>query len=638
MKIESRLFELCKRNVDSNYINQRLYRLLYSEDLYVMAYENIKSNTGILTKGVSSYSMDGVSMERVRKLIDSLKDESYQPKPCRRLLIPKTNGKFRPLGIPDANDKLVQEAVRIILECIYDSSKGATFSEHSFGFRKDLGCHDALKSVYDQFRKCAWLIKADIKGFFDNVDHEVLINLLRKRIEDEKIIRLIRKFLRAGIIWNGKFQKTPKGTPQGGIISPILANIYLHEFDQYVEQLRQERGTIMVPNLPYGSCATQKSYYKRKLKDYHPDSKDRKALEAKIAELQELQWNLPSRVLKDPSRGQIKYVRYADDWIIAIKGSKAYAQEIYDLSKRFFEEQLKLSWNQEKSKLIRTIDEDTEFLGTNLRFRSQKQTKYLYSVINGVKCKKRAVRINDLVLNMPKKTILKRLKNAGFLEFKNGEYKPKHMPKLLPLSDYDIVQRYNAIVRGIGNYYSFCNNPDELAHIRYLMLFSLARTLGNKHKIRGSKIWKKYGKKITVSRPDGRRTTCFDPIKSFKRDPMNFKTKLIKRDTAVDFLLWGLRSQSVLKYHCCAVCGSHEKKIEVHHVKHIKKMDVKYSGFYKIMGYINRKQIPVCHKCHRHIHNGKYDGPALKDLADQIAVRMGIRKPVKREDVESRVR
>ncbi len=628
MKIESRLLELCKRNVNSNYLNDRLYRLLFSEDLYLMAYENIKSNTGILTKGVSSYSMDGVSMVRIRKLIKSLTDESYQPQPCRRVLIPKTNGKFRPLGLPDANDKLVQEAVRIILECIYDSSEGATFSKYSFGFRKGLGCHDALKSVYDQFRKCAWIIKADIKGFFDNVDHVVLINLLRKRINDERFVRLIWKFLRAGIMWEGQFQKTLKGTPQGGIISPMLANIYLHEFDQFVEQMKQEKGTITIPSLEYGKCVAQKKYYKIKLKKLPLDDKHREAIENKIVAMESLQMNLPSRILKDPDKGEIKYVRYADDWMIAVKGSKAFAEEIYNLSHQFYEEKLKLSWNQEKSKLIKTTDEETEFLGTLLCFRNRRQTKYIDFVTRGVKSKKRSVGINTLVLNMPKQIILQRLKERGFLEFKNGEYKPKHMTKLLSLSDYEIVQRYNAVTRGIGNYYSFCNNPKELAHIKYLMSFSLVKTIANKHKTASTNIWKKYGKNITVPSADNRSTISFTPIESFKRKPMNFKTKLIKNENAINFLFWELRSKKLLKDYGCAVCGTHEDNIEMHHVKHIKKTDVKYEGFDKIMGYINRKQIPVCKKCHHDIHHGLYDDVALKEFADQIAIRIGIKKPV----------
>lgn len=625
MKIKTRLFELCNRNSSSNYLNKRLYRLLYSEDLYVMAYENIKSNTGILTMGVSSYNMDGVSMDRIKKLIKSLQDESYQPKPCRRVLIPKTNGKFRPLGIPDANDKLVQEAVKILLECIYDSSKGATFSKYSFGFRRELGCHDALKCVHDEFKKCAWLIKADVKGFFDNVNHQVLISLLRKRINDEKFLRLIWKFLRAGIMEKGQFHKTFKGTPQGGIVSPILANIYLHEFDMYVEKLKQEKGTEMQVNPEYSRIRVRRRTYEQKLKNYPADAKETVQLKEKINELKEKMFSLPSRVLKDSSKGRIKYVRYADDWMIAIKGSKSYATEIRDLCHKFYKEQLRLEWNEEKSKLIRSTEEDTEFLGTMLHFKSKREMRWINFVIHGVKCKKRSVGLNSLVLNLPKKMVLKRLANKGFLEYKQGEYKPRRMVRFLPLSDYEIVLRYNSIVRGIGNYYSFCNNPNELAHIYYLMRMSLARTLGNKHKIKGRKIWKKYGKHLTATRADGKKTVSFTPIKNFKRTVRNFKTKTVKTDYAAEFLTWGVRSKSFLRNYGCAICNS-RKKIEVHHVKHIKKAEVRYSGFSKVMGYINRKQIPVCKKCHWDIHLGKYDGVTLKELANQIAIKLGIKK------------
>jgi len=547
MKIGNRLFELCKRNTDSDYINRKLYRLLYSENLYLMAYENIKSNKGILTKGTTPLTMDGISRARITRLINSLKDETYQPKPCRRVMIPKANGKLRPLGLPDADDKLVQEAIKMILECIYDSPQGATFSKDSFGFRTNLG-----------------------------------------------------------------------GTPQGGIISPILANIYLHEFDMYVQKLQQEKGTEMIPSLEYGRYASLKHHYKVRLRKYPPGDERRKEIKQKMRVLQQQQWNIPSRVLKDPSKGHISYVRYADDWMIAIKGSKSYANEIMELCQRFYEERLKLVWNQEKSKLIRTTDEDTEFLGVLLHFRRRNQTKYVNFVIRGVKSQKRSVRINDLVLNVPKHMVLKRLVNKGFLKISNGEYKPVNMTKFVSMSDYEIVSRYNSIVRGIVNYYSFCNNPNELAHIRHLMHMSLICTLGDRRNICRTKVWKKYGKKTTVTTGDGKRTISYEPAKDFKRRPMNFRSKFLKRDIAAEFLLWSIRSKSLLRDYGCAICGT---------LKHIRKSGVTYNGFDRVMRYINRKQIPVCRNCHDDIHQHKHDDKSLEELANHIALSMGIRKP-----------
>jgi len=184
--------------------------------------------------------------------------------------------------------------------------------------------------------------------------------------------------------------------------------------------------------------------------------------------------------------------------MIAIKGSKSYAKEITELCRKFYEERLKLVWNQEKSKLIRTTDEDTEFLGVLLRYRNRRQTKYVNFVCGGVKSQKRSVRINDLVLNVPKDMVLKRLENKGFFKISNGEYRPVSMSKFVSMSDYQIVSRYNSIVRGIVNYYSFCNNPQELADITYLMHRSLICTLKSRHQTAWKKVWKKYGKKTTV--------------------------------------------------------------------------------------------------------------------------------------------
>ena len=176
-----------------------------------------------MTKGADNATIDHMSISRIEKLIISLKDESYQPIPSRRVYIPKKNGKKRPLGIPTFNDKLLQEVVRMILEAIYEGS----FDNNSHGFRPKRSCHTALQQIQKSFNGTRWFIEGDIKGFFDNINHNTLIDILRKRIDDERFLRLIRKFLNAGFIENWVFNKTYSGTPQGGIISPILANIYL---------------------------------------------------------------------------------------------------------------------------------------------------------------------------------------------------------------------------------------------------------------------------------------------------------------------------------------------------------------------------------------------------------------------------
>ena len=189
-----------------------------------------------MTAGSDGNTIDGMSLKRIEKLIGALKNESYQPNPARRTYIPKKNGKLRPLGIPSFDDKLVQEVIRMMLEAMYEEY----FENTSHGFRPRRSCHTALIQVQKNFTATKWFVEGDIEGFFDNINHDVLIGILKERIADERFIRLIRKFLKAGYIEDWVFHKTYSGTPQGGIISPILANIYLDKLDKYMKEYAEK--------------------------------------------------------------------------------------------------------------------------------------------------------------------------------------------------------------------------------------------------------------------------------------------------------------------------------------------------------------------------------------------------------------
>ena len=193
---EKVLNTLCLHSKVSDYKYERLYRILFNEDMFYVAYQRIYAKQGNMTSGADGKTIDQMSIQRIEHIIESLKNETYQPNPSKRTYIPKKNGKKRPLGIPSFDDKLVQEVVRMILEAIYEGS----FEHTSHGFRPKRSCHTALIDIQKTFTAVKWFIEGDIKGFFDNINHDVLINILRERIADERFLRLIRKFMNAGYV------------------------------------------------------------------------------------------------------------------------------------------------------------------------------------------------------------------------------------------------------------------------------------------------------------------------------------------------------------------------------------------------------------------------------------------------------
>jgi len=191
----------------------RLYRYMLRPDLYYVAYKNLYANNGAATEGVNNDTADGFSQDKVMKIIKSLQDETYTPKPARRTYIKKANGKMRPLGIPTFTDKLVQEVLRMILEAVYEPA----FLDCSHGFRPNRSCHTALKSITKGFNGVRWFIEGDIKGCFDNINHVKLVEVINAKIKDARLIQLIWKFLKAGYLEDWKYHATYSGTPQGGL-------------------------------------------------------------------------------------------------------------------------------------------------------------------------------------------------------------------------------------------------------------------------------------------------------------------------------------------------------------------------------------------------------------------------------------
>jgi len=593
------LNSLNEHSKDSSYKFERLYRLLFNEELFYVAYQKIASNGGSTTKGSDGRSIDGMSLARIETLIASLKDESYQPHPSRRVHIPKKNGKTRPLGIPAFEDKLVQEVVRMILEAIYEGH----FETTSHGFRPKRSCHTALLHIQKTFSGAKWFIEGDIKGFFDNIDHDVLVGILRERISDDRFIRLIRKFLKAGYVEDWTFHNTYSGTPQGGIVSPILANIYLDKLDKYVKEYIQhfDKGTKRRPGKESNNLANERKRTVRKLKKVK-DGTEKAALVARLKAIEQERAAFPSGDEMDGSYRRLKYIRYADDFILGVIGSKEDALRIKEDIKSFLSESLALELSEEKT-LITHTGKSAKFLGYEITVTRNNHQR------RDVQGRLRRTYGKRVRLNVSMATLRDKLLEYGAMEIKlrNGKeiWKPKCRSGLIFNDDLEILDRYNRETVGFCNYYLIANNYVVLHNFRYIMEYSMYKTFAGKYRSTVRKINKKYrlNKLFTVKYEQK------GVIKSRTFYKTSFKRRTTAFNGSCDIEPYSIADVSRtnltdrLKAEKCELCGATGKLI-MHHVRNLKDLKGKES-WKRLMSARKRKTIALCPSCHRLRHLGK---------------------------------
>lgn len=593
------LNSLNEHSKDSSYKFEHLYRILFNEELFYVAYQKIASNGGSTTKGSDGRSIDEMSLARIETLIASLKDESYQPHPSRRVHIPKKNGKTRPLGIPAFEDKLVQEVVRMILEAIYEGH----FETTSHGFRPKRSCHTALLHIQKTFSGAKWFIEGDIKGFFDNIDHDVLVGILRERISDDRFIRLIWKFLKAGYVEDWTFHNTYSGTPQGGIVSPILANIYLDKLDKYVkEYIRHfDMGTKRRPGKESNDLANERKRTVRKLKKVK-DGTEKAALVARLKAIEQERAAFPSGDEMDGSYRRLKYIRYADDFILGIIGSKEDVLRIKEDIKSFLSESLALELSEEKT-LITHTGKSAKFLGYEI---TVTRTNHQRRDVQGRLRRTYGKRVR---LNVSMATLRDKLLEYGAMEIKlrNGKeiWKPKCRSGLIFNDDLEILDRYNRETVGFCNYYLIANNCVVLHNFRYIMEYSMYKTFAGKYRSTVRKINKKYrlNKLFTVKYEQK------GVIKSRTFYKTSFKRRTTAFNGSCDIEPYSIADVSRtnltdrLKAEKCELCGATGKLI-MHHVRNLKDLKGKES-WKRLMSARKRKTIALCPSCHRLRHLGK---------------------------------
>lgn len=590
------ILERTKKNSETNKeeVFTRLYRYLLRPDLYFIAYKKLYSNNGASTKGVNDDTADGFSEDKIAKIIASLADESYMPNPSRRTYLKKVNGKMRPLGIPTFTDKLIQEVLRMILDAVYEP----LFIDCSHGFRPGKGCHTALKSVKYQFNGVRWFIEGDIKGCFDNINHEVLVGIISKKIKDARLTKLIYKFLKAGYLEDFQYNNTYSGTPQGGIISPLLANIYLHELDKFVEKQSSMFNKPAESRLTaeYTQICNEMSYTRKRI----AKATDENEKAAQILKLKQLGAQLRKTPSKSQTDKKIVYVRYADDFLLGVNGSKEDCQHIKDELSAFIRGTLKMELSEEKT-LITHSNQYARFLGYDVRVMRNGVIRP-----NGRGATQRTLS-NRVELTVPLQDKIMRFlfDNKIIAQKQNGEIEPIARISLLRLTDLEIVGSFNAELRGLCNYYNMAGNFCSLNYFGYLMEHSCLKTLAAKHRSSIGKIKQKYRDK------NGGWCIPYETKKGTKQlhlakysDSRNVKNP---SDTVSGVAIIHKNTRSTfehrLKARVCELCGTTESEhYQIHHVNKIKNLKGKEP--WKIMMISKRRKTMVlCLECHTKIHN-----------------------------------
>lgn len=578
------------------YTFERLYRNLYNPDFYLLAYKNIAASPGSMTTGADGLSIDNMSMARINKIIASLKDQTYQPNPARRTYITKKNNptKKRPLGIPSTNDKLVQEVIRMLLEAIYEP----TFSNLSHGFRPKRSCHTALSQIKDTFTGVRWMVEGDIKACFDCFDHHVLINILRRRIKDEKFLSLMWKFLKAGYMEQWEYHKTYSGTPQGSGMSPILANICLSELDTFMEEYKARFDTE-----PFKRNASKeyekiaRRYRKAKKKLDAGDHSKEAVQEFKAA--QKLKLSTPYTNVLDADFKRIQYNRYADDFVVGVIGSKQDAIYIKEDLRRFLSEKLKLTLSEEKTKVTHS-SQAVRYLGYDIRVVRDKATK---------RDKNGALKrpwYGKVFLYVPHEKWENKLHELRVMQVKWDEnrgrdfWRPMHRNELLNSTDIEIVRQYNSEICGLYNFYRITENVGVLSKFYYMMRYSMLKTYAGKYRTTVSKIKKKYMRggvfRVPYSTKSGPKQ-CEFYHDGFRKQDRGYDNV---QDTLPRYIRYDGRNTLAnrLKAGICELCGNKTDDIRMQHVRALKKLTGKTEAE-RLMLHMRRKSLALCPYCYQ---------------------------------------
>src|SRR5574341_30303 len=560
-----------------------LYRQLFNPQLYLLAYGRIYANQGAMTPGATTETVDGMSLAKIERIIDALRHERYRFAPVNRVYIPKRHGKRRPLGLPTWSDKLVGEVVRLLLEAYYEP----TFSDHSHGFRPRRGCHTALREVAEGWPGTTWFIEGDLSDCFGSLDHDIMVKILSEKIHDNRFLRLLRNMLKAGFLDDWRWNPTLSGAPHGGVVSPLLSNIYLHKLDVFVETVlipQHTQGTIRRRNPEYWRVKNRLAYARR--------CGDRVGARRLRQQLRRLPVGDPY----DPGFRRLRYLRYADDHLLGFIGPKAEAEAIKDQLARFLRDELALELNTTKTLITHARTHAARYLGYAIT------TQHSDSKIFGGQ---RAAN-GKIALRVPLEVI--RAKRARY----RHRGKPWHRSALQNRSDYDIVAVFGAEYRGIVAYYLLAGDVWRLGALRWDAQTSMLKTLAAKHQSSVRKMAARH--RATIQTPYGPRT-CYEArierdgkpalVARFGGIPLIPDRDAVVTDPASGPATYPRRELVTrLLRGRCELCEE-PGQVQVHQIRNLADLGrhgTDQPAWAALMARKRRKTLVVCEACHQAIH------------------------------------
>jgi retron-type reverse transcriptase len=634
-KLAFRLREHTKRNKNPGHINYKIHHLLHDPFTFVNAYTKISKNRGALTEG---YNDEGVmklfGLETATSIAKKIKNNTYKFKPVKRNWIPKPGKtKKRPIDVPTQSNRIVQEAIRGILEAIYEPEfekwgKDTKHLSNNYGYRPGKSTWSALQTLKEKSQRCTIAIEGDIVSAYNNVDHDILISILKKRIKDKKFLNLIKQLLKCGVMDGHQYEHSIIGTPQGGIVSPLLFNIYMFCFDQFVydeiilpiiNAEKGKRGDDANKAYRRARSQTDKSMkelqeLKKKLKtQFDPQTKSDLKLALKDFKRKRSIRNTTPYGNVERLEKKAVYVRYADDWVLTLTCNKNEAEVIKQKIAKYLETHRNMRLDKEKTKITHIVN-GYHFLGFEIRkMKAGVKQMFVLQKSAGGKIQRPLKRTTSgqLTIEPHSDRILTRLKQNQFC---NNKYEPRAKPGWLVYEEYDIVEKYSQIFRGIYNYYLPCERLTRLNRISYILQYSCGRTLARKRDTTLKKVMTRYGKNFVINKTikntkgtDIIRTAKFLTLTDLRKPQPNYKPVEEGSDPFRIHQYWRTKMKI---YNECCLCGE-TKGVVLHHLNSVRnlKETSKKNSHQRIRSTIGRIQIPVCHNCHKKITYGQYDDP-----------------------------